>query len=191
MQKTRLKRRTSSVHTSARAFVLALSLAALPALAQPGNGHGNPHAAGNGKGSASANHGKGHGQPGGQGGNNHGPNSSGYAADQGASLAISLHFNDQQRSYLHDYYRREFGMGHCPPGLAKKNNGCLPPGQAKKWRIGYPLGSDVVFYSLPAAVLAELGPAPRGYRYARVANDILMLAIGTGLVVDAVASLGE
>jgi hypothetical protein len=22
--------------------------------------------------------------------------------------------------------------GHCPPGLAKKNNGCLPPGQAKK-----------------------------------------------------------
>ena len=22
--------------------------------------------------------------------------------------------------------------GNCPPGLAKKNNGCLPPGQAKK-----------------------------------------------------------
>jgi len=22
--------------------------------------------------------------------------------------------------------------GSCPPGLAKKNNGCLPPGQAKK-----------------------------------------------------------
>ncbi len=26
---------------------------------------------------------------------------------------------------------------HCPPGLAKKNNGCLPPGQAKKlYNIG-------------------------------------------------------
>ena len=24
------------------------------------------------------------------------------------------------------------GRGSCPPGLAKKNNGCLPPGQAKK-----------------------------------------------------------
>ena len=23
-------------------------------------------------------------------------------------------------------------QGGCPPGLAKKNNGCLPPGQAKK-----------------------------------------------------------
>ncbi len=24
------------------------------------------------------------------------------------------------------------GYGNCPPGLAKKHNGCLPPGQAKK-----------------------------------------------------------
>lgn len=23
-------------------------------------------------------------------------------------------------------------LGSCPPGLAKKNNGCMPPGQAKK-----------------------------------------------------------
>lgn len=30
-----------------------------------------------------------------------------------------------------------YGIGGCPPGLAKKNNGCLPPGQAKKlYRIG-------------------------------------------------------
>jgi hypothetical protein len=25
-----------------------------------------------------------------------------------------------------------YGVGGCPPGLAKKHNGCLPPGQAKK-----------------------------------------------------------
>jgi hypothetical protein len=37
-----------------------------------------------------------------------------------------------------------YGVGGCPPGLAKKNNGCLPPGQAKKLynvgqrlRLGY------------------------------------------------------
>ena len=30
-----------------------------------------------------------------------------------------------------------YGPGGCPPGLAKKNNGCLPPGQAKKlYNIG-------------------------------------------------------
>ena len=32
---------------------------------------------------------------------------------------------------------RGYGPGACPPGLAKKNNGCLPPGQAKKlYNIG-------------------------------------------------------
>jgi hypothetical protein len=30
-----------------------------------------------------------------------------------------------------DYYAERDGR-RCPPGLAKKNNGCLPPGQAKK-----------------------------------------------------------
>ena len=30
-----------------------------------------------------------------------------------------------------------YGVGGCPPGLAKKGNGCLPPGQAKKlYNIG-------------------------------------------------------
>ena len=30
-----------------------------------------------------------------------------------------------------------YGTGGCPPGLAKKNNGCMPPGQAKKlWNVG-------------------------------------------------------
>jgi hypothetical protein len=36
-----------------------------------------------------------------------------------------------------------WGNRNCPPGLAKKNNGCLPPGQAKKlYNVGqrFPLG---------------------------------------------------
>ena len=40
-------------------------------------------------------------------------------------------------SYERDYVRGGqnvygYGAAGCPPGLAKKNNGCLPPGQAKK-----------------------------------------------------------
>ena len=68
----------------------ALALAAAPAAAKPGNGHGN------------------HG--------NHGQQAYG-----------------QQYGYGGQY---GYGQGGCPPGLAKKNNGCLPPGQAKKLRIG-------------------------------------------------------
>ena len=29
-------------------------------------------------------------------------------------------------------YENGRGHGGCPPGLAKKHNGCMPPGQAKK-----------------------------------------------------------
>jgi hypothetical protein len=32
----------------------------------------------------------------------------------------------------HKGHAYAYGGGGCPPGLAKKNNGCLPPGQAKK-----------------------------------------------------------
>ncbi|MCD2450616.1 DUF1236 domain-containing protein [Methylicorpusculum oleiharenae] len=100
------------------------------------------------------------------------------------------YFGDQHRTVVRNYYSGQFRAGHCPPGLAKKNNGCLPPGQAKKWRVGYPLPRDVIFYDLPQDIILGMGPAPSGYRYVRVASDILMIAVGTGRVVDAIQDLG-
>lgn len=100
------------------------------------------------------------------------------------------YFVDRQRVVIHDYYGREFRSGHCPPGLAKKHNGCMPPGQAKKWRVGYPLPRDVVYYELPPAVVVDLGPPPVGHRYVRVGMDILLIAVGTGMIVDAIQDLG-
>ncbi len=107
------------------------------------------------------------------------------------NVSVNIRFNTQQQNYLREYYGREFRSGHCPPGLAKKNNGCMPPGQAKKWRVGYPLDRDVVFYDLPPAVITHIGVPPRGYRYVRVASDILMIAIGSGMVIDAIADLSS
>ena len=85
----------------------------------------------------------------------------------------------------HDYYREQYRGGHCPPGLAKKNNGCMPPGQTKKWRVGYPLPRDVIYYEVPSALVVQIGRPPTGYRYVRVASDLLLIALGTGMVVDA------
>ncbi len=79
--------------------------------------------------------------------------------------------------------------GHCPPGLAKK--GCIPPGQAKKWRRGHPLPSDVIFHELSHRMVRQLGRPPAGHRYVRVAHDILLIAVGTGMVVDAVYDLNN
>lgn len=101
------------------------------------------------------------------------------------------HFGDHQHVIVRDYYVQQQSAGHCPPGLAKKNNGCMPPGQAKKWHKGQPLPRDVVFYNLPPTLVVQLGAPPSGHRYVRVASDILLIAIGTGMVVDAIADLGR
>jgi len=101
------------------------------------------------------------------------------------------HFSDHNRVILHDYYTEQFHSGRCPPGLAKKHNGCMPPGQAKKWTLGRPLPRDVVYYELPRTVLVQLEPPPSGHRYVRVASDILLIAVGTGMVVDAIQDLNR
>ena len=46
-----------------------------------------------------------------------------------------------------------YGANNCPPGLARKNNGCLPPGQAKK-------------------LFAHGQRIPAGYRFYNNYNDI-------------------
>ena len=101
------------------------------------------------------------------------------------------HFEDRNRVVVREYYVKEYKSGHCPPGLAKKHNGCMPPGQAKKWKVGKPLPREVVYYELPPPLIAQIGPPPSGYRYVRVAGDILMIAIGTSMVVDAIHDLGR
>lgn len=112
------------------------------------------------------------------------------SSERGEQASADLRFGEHQRVLVRDYYAEQFRSGRCPPGLAKKNNGCMPPGQAKKWQVGQPLPRDLVYYELPSQVVVQLGPLP-GYRYVRVANDILLIAIGTGLVVDAIQDLGR
>ena len=101
------------------------------------------------------------------------------------------HFGDHQHVVVREYYTQEFRGGHCPPGLAKKNNGCMPPGQAKKWSKGRPLPRDVVYYEVPQQLVVRLGPPPSGHKYVRVASDILLIAVGTSMVVDAITDLGR
>lgn len=101
------------------------------------------------------------------------------------------HFRDDQRQAVSNYYGEQYRAGRCPPGLAKKNNGCMPPGQARKWAVGQPLPRGVVTYNLPSVVISQLGAPPVGQRYVRVASDILLIAIGTGLVIDAIQDLGR
>lgn len=115
----------------------------------------------------------------------------GQEREHGDRREAGRHFDDHHRAVVHDYFEGQSHAGRCPPGLAKKHNGCLPPGQAKKWAVGQPLPNDMRYYNLPPRVVAQLGTPPAGHRYVRVAADILLIAVGTGMVVDAIEDLGR
>jgi Nickel/cobalt transporter regulator len=118
------------------------------------------------------------------------PHETQSAPPRGPEHGSARRFGDRDHDAVHAYYAKSYGHGHCPPGLAKKGNGCMPPGQARKWAVGRPLPRDVIFYSLPPALVVQLTPPPQGYRYVRVAGDVLMIAAATGMVVDAITDLG-
>ncbi len=101
------------------------------------------------------------------------------------------HFQDRDRDRVHAYFADYEREGHCPPGLARKGNGCLPPGQARHWVVGAPLPPEAVVYELPPSLVVQLTPPPIGYKYVRVASDILMIAAGTGMVAEAIEDLGR
>lgn len=162
----------------ALACILAATLTGAPAWAE------KPEWAGQGKG--------------GKHGESHGKRSDDRHDGKGApqrspevTVRIGAYFGEPQHAVVRDYYGPQFRAGKCPPGLAKKNNGCLPPGQAKKWAIGQPLARDVVFYPVPPAVVVQLGAPPSGYKYVRVAADILLIAVGTSMVIDAIEDLSR
>lgn len=185
-------------------FAIALLLSAavaMPAAAQkdnPGHGKGGPpdkggpkNAGDDGPGQGQGK-GRGQGQGQGQGDRAVGNPGAGPGGPPGAAARPNVVVTDRDRGAIYGYYRPLYAAGDCPPGLAKKNNGCLPPGQAKKlWTVGYPMPAGVIYYPLPGVLLAQLTPPPAGYQYVRVANDILMMAIGTSLIVSAVADLGS
>ena len=100
------------------------------------------------------------------------------------------YFNDQHRTYVRQYYTQHYGQGRsCPPGLAKKNNGCMPPGQARKWDVGQPIPRGVTLYEVPRQVLVQLPPPPYGYRYARIGNDVVLVQRQNNLIVDIIVNL--
>src|SRR5215218_1880816 len=70
---------------------------------------------------------------------------------------------------------------------SQENHGCLPPGQAKKrYVVGHSLPHGIVVGELPVELSVRIGPAPGGYRYGIIDGDVVKLAVGTMLVVDAI-----
>ena len=61
----------------------------------------------------------------------------------------------------------------CPPGLAAKNNGCLPPGIAKRYTIGEPLPEDVPYELITDLELYDLLPPDGDWLYYLVDGEFI------------------
>jgi hypothetical protein len=107
-----------------------------------------------------------------------------------AGASVTVTFTADERGAAQGWYVETYGRGNCPPGLAKKNNGCLPPGQAKKrYVVGQPLAPGLSYKPIPSELAVRIGKPPPGYLYVTLDGDLLKLAVGTLLVVDAIDGL--
>lgn len=82
-------------------------------------------------------------------------------------------FSDRHRQYAREYYDN------------RKRRGRYRKEENRRYEVGRRLSRDVIFYEVPRSVAREFGQPPRGYRYVRVSNDILLISAITGLVIDA------
>jgi Ni/Co efflux regulator RcnB len=98
------------------------------------------------------------------------------------------YFNDHSRDAVYRYYVSH-PVRPCPPGLARKHNGCLPPGHVQQWQLGAPLARTVVVAPVPQQIVVSLPPPPAGHKYVQVAGDVLLVAVGSMLVVDGINGL--
>jgi hypothetical protein len=110
-------------------------------------------------------------------------------------------FRDDDRRDFRDDGRRGFGddgrrfadlAAGCPPGLAKKHNGCLPPGQAKKiYRLGDHVRRNAFAgYVLPAEYRALYYDTPDTYYRYQDGGYIYRVDAGSGLVTGMIPLLG-
>ena len=99
-------------------------------------------------------------------------------------------FVDDDRNVVRGWWVDTYGRGNCPPGLAKKNNGCLPPGKARKrYIVGQRLSRAVVVEPVPKVLLMRLREPPAGYKYVMVDGDVLLLHTTSWRIADAIANL--
>ncbi|RYX90210.1 MAG: DUF1236 domain-containing protein [Comamonadaceae bacterium] len=166
------------------ATVLSMALAA--SLMFAGSAFAKDHKDEHGPGHGKAKHGHQH-----EAGPKKGPKPDKHAGKRHRQdIPAGAYFNDQQRIYVRDYYSQTYGPGkNCPPGLAKKNNGCMPPGQARHWQVGQPVPRGVTLYAVPQPVIRQLPPAPYGYRYARIGGDIVLVQQQNNLIIDIIQGL--
>ena len=120
-----------------------------------------------------------------KGGKGHGGHDRVVVADAGHGRHVV--FVDADKTAYRNWWRSAYGT-NCPPGLVRRDNYCLPPGQAKRrYVVGQALPTTIVVGGVPSGL--RLSAAPAGYRYVYVDGDLLLIDTTTRLVADVIANI--
>jgi len=84
-----------------------------------------------------------------------------YRSDHGDRRS-HRHFSDQHHVVINNYYVNQWKSGPCPPGLAKKRNGCVPPGMRKVGRTAGRCRAMSSIMSCRRPFWCSWGRPPRG-----------------------------
>jgi Nickel/cobalt transporter regulator len=101
-----------------------------------------------------------------------------------SSEAVVALITVTERTIISDYVKQYRDTLVLAPGNAKP----LPPGIAKKVAWGGTLPPGIAKRYLPQDLLVQLPPRP-GYQWVVVDNDVVLIAVATGLIVDILADI--
>lgn len=97
-----------------------------------------------------------------------------------ADLEVSIRFNSNEISVIHDFFRHH----HVNKKSGKKRGKQLPPGITKNLVRGKPLPPGLDKQAFPKDLLDQLPPVADGYERVIVAGKILLVEIATQVVHD-------
>jgi Ni/Co efflux regulator RcnB len=100
-------------------------------------------------------------------------------------LGPGAYFDDGNRQAVHKYYATH-PLRTCPAGTVQPSAACPPGDRAATWQIGQTLPPGVRVGRLPQPLLSSLPKVPPGHEYVQVAGDVLLVAAGSGMVVDGI-----
>jgi hypothetical protein len=109
-----------------------------------------------------------------------------------AGPALAQHGHQNGRGHDNNYNNYNANDRNCPPGLAKKHNGCMAPGQARRlargqrYQSGY--GTLYSYGRIPSNVRSRYGLNSR-YRYYYDNGNLYQVDPRTMLVQQVISAL--
>ena len=103
----------------------------------------------------------------------------GGGGDVDVSVSVGIVFSEQERRAVYDHYGVAYG------GTAKG----LPPGQQKRLAKGKPLPPGIAKKYLPASLDDRMGAPRPGTARVIIGNDVVLIQVSTGFVLDVIAGV--